>query len=76
VKKMVVSSMAQDVIQRGSGDSELESINGYILDLAKEHGVRAPYNQAMYDLAEQEFTKHPFEPMDVKEVWAFVKPKL
>lgn len=76
VKKMVVSSMAQDVMQRGSGDSELESINGYILDLAKKQGVRAPYNQAIYDLAKQEFAKHPFEPMDVKDVWAFVKPKL
>lgn len=76
VKKMVVSSMAQDIIQRGSDNSELETINGYILDMAKKHGVPAPYNEAIYELAKREFAKHPFEPMDVKDVWAYVKSKM
>ena len=76
VSKMVVSSMAQDIIQRGGKDSELESINGYILQLAKKHNVPAPYNQAIYDLTRQEFARKKFEPLDVKEVWEYVKARL
>jgi 2-dehydropantoate 2-reductase len=76
VKKMVLSSMAQDVIQRGAGQSELESINGYLLDLAKEHGVAAPYNEAIYELCKREFAKEKFEPLDVTEVWRAVEQRL
>jgi 2-dehydropantoate 2-reductase len=76
VKKMVVSSMAQDIIQRGSTDSELESINGYILKLAEKNSVPAPFNRAIYELAKQKFSEGSFEPMDIKDVWAFVKPRL
>jgi ketopantoate reductase len=76
VKKMVISSMAQDIIQRGSHDSELESINGYILELAKKHNIPAPFNQAIYDLSKQEFAKEKFEPLDVEEVWNYVKTRL
>lgn len=68
VKKMVVSSMAQDVIARGNKDSELETINGYLLDLAHRHGVSVPYNQAIYDLCKREFARAPFTPLDVAEV--------
>ncbi len=39
---MVVSSMAQDIIVNGGSRSELESINGYVLALAKKHGVKTP----------------------------------
>lgn len=76
VKKMVLSSMAQDIIQRGGKDSELESINGALLDLAGRHGVPAPLNRAVYDLCRQEFAKPKFEPLDVKEVWDFVQARL
>lgn len=77
VKKMVISSMAQDVIQnRGQGATELESINGYLLELAKKVGHPAPWNQAIYDLCKEEFGKEKFVPMDVKEVWELVRPKL
>ncbi len=75
VKKMVVSSMAQDIIQRGGKDSELESINGYILELAQKHGVAAPYNEAVYELAKREFSKKKFIPLDVAEVWEFVNKR-
>lgn len=71
VRKMVVSSMAQDVIQRGSGDSELESINGYFLRLAERHGVKAPFSRAVYELCKQRFNAASgFEPMDIRDVWA------
>ncbi len=76
VKKMVISSMAQDIIQRGSRDSELETINGYIVQLAEKHGVPAPFNRAVYDLSKQEFSKPKFEPIDVEEVWEYVRARL
>jgi len=69
VKKMVVSSMAQDIIQNGRSDNELEGINGYLLALADKHGVDAPYNRAIYQLCQQEFLKPNFTPMSVSEVW-------
>ena len=76
VKKMVLSSMAQDIIQRGGSDSELESINGYLLGLADRHGVEAPFNRTVYELCVREFGKPGFEPLEMEAVWAAVKEKL
>jgi 2-dehydropantoate 2-reductase len=73
VAKMVMSSMAQDVIQRGSSDSELESLNGYFIKLADKNGMKVPYNRAVYELCKREFAKPKFEPIDVTEVWAKVE---
>ncbi len=75
-KKMVMSSMAQDIIQRGGHDSELETINGYMLGLAEKHKVDAPYNRAIYELCRREFAKKKFEPMDIRDVWAAVSGRL
>ena len=72
-RKMVISSMAQDVIQRGGHESELESINGEFLRLAEQHGVRSPFNGAIYALCKVRFAAPKFEPMDVIEVWAAVQ---
>ncbi len=73
VKKMVISSMAQDIIQNGSPDSELESINGYFLDMAKKNKVKAPFNRAVYDLCKQHFAKPKFTPIKLDEVWSEVQ---
>ncbi len=76
VRKMVMSSMAQDVIQRGNKHSELESINGYFVNLAKENNIDAPYNQTIYNLCKNEFSKETFIPLDIKDVWSEVKKNL
>ncbi len=76
VKKMVISSMAQDIIQRGGHDSELETINGYFLKLADRYGIRAPYNRAVYALCRETFARAPFESLDVKEVYERVMKEL
>ena len=73
---MVLSSMAQDIIQRGGSESELESINGYLLTLADRYGVDAPYNRAVYELCTKEFGRETFEPLAMEEVWEAVKEKL
>ncbi len=48
-----MSSMSQDIIQRGGTDSELESLTGYILRLARRNRVKAPYNEAVYELGKE-----------------------
>lgn len=75
-KKMVLSSMAQDIIQRGGHDSELETINGYFLKLAEKHGIDAPYNRTVYELCKREFAKPKFEPLDVRVVWEEVSKRI
>jgi 2-dehydropantoate 2-reductase len=70
VKKMQLSSMAQDVVIFQNEENELETINGVILKLAKKSKTPASYNQALYRLCKEAFAKKPFIPMDVKEVWA------
>ncbi|WLR42661.1 2-dehydropantoate 2-reductase [Bacillus carboniphilus] len=71
--KMKISSMGQDVFKRGSSETEVESINGYLLRLADKNQVSAPYNQAVYKLCKKEFQTSPFKPLNVKEVWRKVE---
>jgi 2-dehydropantoate 2-reductase len=76
VKKMVVSSMAQDVLTRHGTQTELETINAYLLGLARRHGVTTPYNDAIYALCTREFARPDFAPLDVTEVWREVSERL
>jgi 2-dehydropantoate 2-reductase len=72
VRAMRMSSMTQDVVLRGARDTELESITGYIVGLAAEHGVPVPYNRAIYRLGKERF--HPgFEPLNCEDVLAAVE---
>lgn len=73
VKKMVLSSMAQDVIVRRSKDTELESINGYVVELAARHGLKAPYNRAIYELSKREFAKDDFQPLEAEAIGEAVR---
>ena len=75
VKKMVISSMAQDVLQRKGRSTELDSINGYMVELADKAGIRAPFNRAIFEMCKREFAKPDFEPLDVKAVWAEVQER-
>jgi 2-dehydropantoate 2-reductase len=72
LRAMQMSSMTQDVMLHGAQDTELESITGYIVRLAAEHGVKAPYNRAIYRLGREKF--HPgFQPLRCEEVLAAVE---
>lgn len=73
VQKMVMSSMAQDVFQRGGAQSELDSLNGYLLGLADTHGVNAPINRKIFELCKREFARPEFTPMSAEDVWAYVR---
>jgi 2-dehydropantoate 2-reductase len=72
LRAMRMSSMTQDVMLHGAQETELESITGYIVDLAVQHGVPAPYNRAILKLGREKF--HPgFAPMRCEEVMAAVE---
>jgi 2-dehydropantoate 2-reductase len=72
VGAMRMSSMTQDVVLRGAQDTELESITGYIVRLAAEHGVAVPYNRAIYRLGREKF-RPGFEPLSPEQVLAAVE---
>lgn len=67
MEKTRISSMTQDIVQRKLGVSELDSLNGYILELANKHGIDAPYNRTVYNLCNDRFNKN-FRAMDAKDV--------
>ncbi len=73
VKKMVMSSMAQDVLQRHSRESELETINGYLLDLADRAGLAVPVSRAVYKLCTKHFGRDPYTPLPLEAVWAEIE---
>ncbi len=75
IRGYAMSSMTQDVALRGAHDTELESITGYVVHLAAEHGVPAPYNRAIYRLGREKFHAG-FEPMPCEEVLAAVEREL
>ncbi len=72
LKSMVISSMTQDILVRGSSLSEIDSLTGHILRLAEKHHVPAPYNQTIYRLAKERF-QPGFNPMRCEEVAAEVQ---
>ncbi len=74
--KMVLSSMAQDILQRHSGVSELDSLQGHFIELADKYDVPAPYNKTIYALCKTEFAKPDFKPMTEEQVWEAVKRNL
>ena len=62
--KMVLSSMAQDIIQRKSGESELESLIGEFVSLGDRYGMDIPYNRAVYKTMQREIQPAPLCPHD------------
>ncbi len=74
--KMVKSSMSQDVILRGSTVTELESLTGYIVNLADKVGVDAPYNAALLRIARSAFSRPGFRPMESRDLLKAVEAGL
>jgi 2-dehydropantoate 2-reductase len=72
LRAMRMSSMTQDVMQHGAQDTELESITGYIVGLAAQHGVPVPFNRAILELGREKF-RPGFAPISCEEVMAAVQ---
>ncbi len=62
LKAVKLTSMQQDLMQ-GTGASELETINGYLLKLAEENNSPAPYSEALFDICQDHFKNNPSSPM-------------
>ncbi len=73
LKKMGMSSMAQDIFSRNATDTELDDINGYLLSLADKHKITAPYNRIVYRLCQEQFGNAGFEGMRVEDVYNAVQ---
>jgi 2-dehydropantoate 2-reductase len=65
IKYAWFNSMAQDMIIRKRGKSEIDSLSGYFIELAEKHGVDIPINKTLYKLCKEEFAKTPFNPLDI-----------
>jgi 2-dehydropantoate 2-reductase len=72
IRSMVMSSMTQDILLRGSGVSEIDSLTGYIVRLADKHHLSAPYNKTIYRLAKEGFGPD-FQPIRCQDVLAEVE---
>ena len=64
--------MAQDLIMKKRNITELDTLNGYILQLAQKNDVKAPYNKSLYDLSRKVFSDEVFEPLSVDETFEII----
>ena len=76
INKMVLSSMTLDVIHKRKGRTEVDYINGYIVGLADQFDLKAPYNRAVYRLCREHFANPDFEPLDIQDVWQAVQAEV
>jgi 2-dehydropantoate 2-reductase len=65
--RLGLNSMAQDVYG-GRNKTELEELNGYMLDLARKTGFPTPINNAVYETARERFGQG-FQPIPERELW-------
>jgi 2-dehydropantoate 2-reductase len=72
VEHAILNSMGQDVLLKRKRETELESLNGYIIRLADSVGAKAPHNRALYDLCKSEFNRAEFQPLSIEEIWKSV----
>jgi 2-dehydropantoate 2-reductase len=68
------NSTAQD-LSVGKTTTELESLNGYMLNLAQKAGLPTPINQAIYEIAKERFGPH-FQPITQTELLAAIQKRL
>jgi len=69
-----LNSTAQDLLA-GKTTTELESLNGYMLKLAKKVRIAMPINQAIYEIAKERVGPN-FQPMNRKELLSEIHKRL
>ncbi len=74
-KKMLLDSMSQDILIKKKKQSELETLNGYVLSLAEKMGLNAPYNEIVYELCKKQFSFEEFKPLSIEYIWDKVNEK-
>jgi 2-dehydropantoate 2-reductase len=73
-KGIGLNSMAQDVFG-GRTKTELETLNGYMLNLAKRVEYPTPINETIYKAAKERFGPD-FQPMSEQKLWDLIKTRL
>jgi len=73
-KRLGLNSMAQDVFG-GRTTTELETLNGYMLDLARRTGFPTPINETIYEVAKERFGPD-FQPVSEQELWDMIEQKV
>ena len=74
VKRVGPTSMTQDVFG-GKTSTELESLNGHMLELARSVNVPMPINQAIYEIAKERFCSN-FKPIQEIDLWQMINDKI
>ena len=73
-EELGLNSTAQD-LSVGKTTTELESLNGYMLALAKKAGLPMPINQTIYEIAKERFGPD-FQPLTETELLASIEKGL
>jgi len=68
------TSMTQDVFS-GKPNNELESLNGYMLQLARRVGVSTPISQAIYEIAKERL-RPGFTPIEEVDLWEMISNRI
>jgi len=74
VNRVGPTSMTQDVFN-GKPNTELESLTGYMLELASRAGVPMPINKAIYEIAKEKF-RPDFKPIQEIDLWEMVNDRI
>jgi len=70
-KRLGLNSMAQDVFG-GKTTTELETLNGHMLNLARRVGFPTPINETIYQVAKERFGPN-FQPISEEELWEQIR---
>ena len=74
IKRVGPTSMTQDVYS-GKPNTELESLNGYMLELARRFGVSTPISQAIYEIAKERL-RPGFIPIEESDLWEMINNRI
>ncbi len=73
-KKMGLNSMSQDVYA-GRQNTEIETLTGYMLELAHRTNTPAPMSETIYEIAKERFGPD-FQPISEIELWQKVQERI
>ena len=74
VNRVGPTSMTQDVFG-GKKNTELDSLNGYMVELARRVGVSTPISQAIYEIAKERL-RPGFTPIEEGDLWEMISNRI
>jgi ketopantoate reductase len=74
VNRVGPTSMTQDLFS-GKTTTELDSLNGYMLELAHSVNVPMPINQAIYEIAKEHF-RPGYKPIEEIDLWEMINNRV